>query len=137
MSPARVVRPLRAAVLRPGQPPEAAVFPGDDDPRAGHVALRDGGGRVVAVGSVFPEGEGFRVRGMATDPAARGRGLGSEVLAALIAHAREQGAEVIWCHARIPALALYERAGFVREGEVFDVEGIGPHQRMVLRHDAG
>jgi ribosomal protein S18 acetylase RimI-like enzyme len=120
-------------VLRPGLGDDSVVWPGDDDPRAGHVALRDDDGRVVAVGSVFPEGPGFRVRGMATDPAARGRGLGGRVLAELIAHARAQGAEQIWCNARVGAISLYERAGFVAEGEVFDEPGIGPHRRMVLR----
>jgi GNAT superfamily N-acetyltransferase len=125
------VRPLRAAVLRPGQPPEAVVWPGDDDPRAGHYVVRRGG-RVLAIGSAVPEAPGWRVRGMATDPAARGRGLGGEILQALVAHARAHGAELIWANARLPAVGLYERAGFRPEGGVFDVEGIGPHQRMVL-----
>ena len=70
---------------------------------------------------------------MATDPATRDRGLGSQVLAELIAHARAQGAELIWCNARVGALSLYERAGFVAEGEEFDEPGIGPHRRMVLQ----
>jgi GNAT superfamily N-acetyltransferase len=130
--PVGFVRPLRLAVLRPGRPPEAAVWPGDDDPLAGHVAVFDDGGRVVAVGSVVPEEGGFRVRGMATDPSARGRGLGALVLDALVHHARAQGAEVIWASARLPAVTLYERAGFAPEGEDYEVPGIGPHRRMVL-----
>jgi GNAT superfamily N-acetyltransferase len=119
-------------VLRPGQPPEAAVFPGDDDPLAGHVAVFDDALHALAVGSVVPEAPGFRVRGMATHPEARGRGLGAAVLDALVAHARAQGAEVIWANARLPAVALYERAGFRAEGEDFVEPGIGPHRRMVL-----
>jgi GNAT superfamily N-acetyltransferase len=126
------VRPLRAAVLRPGPPPEAVVWPGDDDPRAGHVALRDDDGEVMAVGSVVPAGGGWRVRGMATAPAARGRGLGARVLAELIDHARAQGASLIWCNARVGAVGLYARAGFVAVGDPFEEPGIGPHRRMEL-----
>ncbi|MFL6136281.1 MAG: GNAT family N-acetyltransferase [Frankiaceae bacterium] len=52
------IRPLRAAVLRPGMPFEAAVWRGDDDPGALHVAAcsPDGPGRpgVVGVVSLLP-----------------------------------------------------------------------------------
>jgi ribosomal protein S18 acetylase RimI-like enzyme len=70
---------------------------------------------------------------MATAPAARGRGLGAIVLAALIDHARAQGAELIWCAARPRAISLYERAGFVAVGEQYEVPDLGPHRRMTLR----
>ena len=61
-----------------------------------------------------------------------GRGAGSAVLAALIDYAREQGAERIWCNARIAARTLYERAGFVVASEEFEIKGVGPHYRMEL-----
>ena len=89
-------------------------------------------GAALAVGTVILEAPGWRVRGMATAPAARGRGLGALVLAALIDHARAQGAELIWCAARPRAVPLYERAGFVPEGEQYDVPDLGPHRRMRL-----
>jgi GNAT superfamily N-acetyltransferase len=128
-----VVRPLRHAVLREGMDFATTALPGDDDPRAAHFAVRDGDGEVIAVGTIVPEEPGFRVRGMATAPSARGRGLGTVVLAALLAHADAEGAEPVWCTARPRALSLYERAGFEPEGEPFDVPALGPHQRMV-RH---
>jgi GNAT superfamily N-acetyltransferase len=108
------------------------ALPGDDDPRAAHFAVRDGDGEVIAVGTIVPEEPGFRVRGMATAPPARGQGLGSVVLDALLAHAREQGADVVWCAARPRAQSLYARAGFVPDGEPWMEPGLGPHQRMVL-----
>jgi len=89
-------------------------------------------GAALAVGTVILEAPGWRVRGMATAPAVRGRGLGALVLAALIDHARAQGAELIWCAARPRAVPLYERAGFVPEGEQYDVPDLGPHRRMML-----
>lgn len=135
---ADVVRPLRLEILRPGQPAASAVWPGDDAPGAGHFAVvREGS--VVAVGSIVPEPHpvdprpgDWRVRGMATVPGDRGRGLGADVLAACVDHARAAGARRVWCHARVRAVGVYERAGFAAETATFDVAGLGLHVRLVL-----
>jgi GNAT superfamily N-acetyltransferase len=142
-------------VLRPDQPAANSAYPGDDDPSSAHAAVfapastaRTSGDGVdgepvvapvvVAVGTVLFEPppwdagrrHAWRVRGMATMPDWRGLGLGSAVLAALVDHAGAHGGELAWCNARVPARRLYERAGFVGRGEVFDIPGIGPHIRM-------
>src|SRR5436305_15206434 len=76
-------RALRRDVLRPymsveelatHEPPGAVAFGAFD------------GDELVAVGLIGPEGErgDWRVRGMATRPAARGRGAGTAVLQALV-----------------------------------------------------
>ena len=70
---------------------------------------------------------------MATAPEFRGRGAGGAILAALVDHARSQGATRVWCNARTPALSLYARAGFQRESEEFEIPGIGPHFVMARR----
>ncbi len=67
---------------------------------------------------------------MATAPDWRGRGLGTAVLDALIDHAAAHGGGLVWCNARVPARRLYERAGLVARGAVFDIPGIGPHIQM-------
>jgi GNAT superfamily N-acetyltransferase len=72
----------------------------------------------------------LRLRGMATAPAERGRGLGAALVAACLAFAREEGAPRVWLNARTPAVGLYARAGFARETGVVEVPGIGPHVRM-------
>jgi GNAT superfamily N-acetyltransferase len=129
-------RPLRHAVLRPHEPPEAIAW--QEPPEAvAYAAFEDGAERPIAVGLVGRDGEpgSWRVRGMATEPEARGRGAGTAVLAALIDHAREQGAERVWCNARIAARTLYDRAGFIVVSEEFEIEGIGPHYRMELTLD--
>lgn len=137
-----VVRPLRLRVLRPGASAADAVWAGDEHPAAGHFAVRDGDGAVIAVATVVPEPHpiapapgDWRVRGMATAPEQRGRGLGAALIAACLEHARGQGAAHIWLHARVDAVPLYARAGFVAESDVFEVTGIGPHVRMA-RHAA-
>jgi ribosomal protein S18 acetylase RimI-like enzyme len=89
-------------------------------------------GRLVAVGLIGPEGEPgeWRVRGMATLPDFRGRGAGSAILAALLDHAREQGAGAVWANVRTPAITLYERAGLEVASERFELPEIGPHVVM-------
>lgn len=132
------VRPLRLRVLRPGGVPADAVWPGDDAPGAAHLAVCEAGA-AVAIASVLPEPHpvapapgDWRLRGMATAPERRGAGLGAALVGACIAHVRASGGRRLWCHARVGALALYERAGFAAETGAFDVPGIGPHVRMAL-----
>jgi ribosomal protein S18 acetylase RimI-like enzyme len=57
--------------------------------------------------------------GMLVDAAWRGRGVGTALLAAAIAWARERGLHKLCLEVfptNAPALALYRRAGFVEEG---------------------
>jgi len=97
---------------------------------------------LVAVGLVAPDGQpgGWRIRGMATAPAARGRGAGTAVLDALLEHALTHGARRIWCNARTPARSLYERAGLRVVSEEFELPMIGPHvvmERTTPSHPRG
>jgi ribosomal protein S18 acetylase RimI-like enzyme len=130
--PAELTRPLRKAVLRPHESLEELAS--HEQPGAHAVGAFEGE-RLIAVGFVGADGEPdeWRVRGMATEPDARGRGAGSAVLDALIEHAADQGATRIWCNARIPAVSLYARAGFEVESEEFEIPGIGPHVVMARR----
>jgi GNAT superfamily N-acetyltransferase len=140
--PAWTTWPLRQEVLRPGRAVRDCIYPGEGDPRAAHgAALRrsDPPGAdlvVLAVGVVMPEdpswaaGPGWRLRGMAARPDVRGQGLGRRVLDLLIGHVADQGGGLLWCNARTPALSLYERAGFLPRGDVFDLPEIGPHLVM-------
>ena len=146
--PAHAVRGLRTRVLRPpGTPP--VVLPEDERPGTLHVgAFADG--VLACVATIYPEAmpgtpdapdgptpaeraTAFRLRGMATDPAHQGRGLGSAVVRRLLAHVAAEGASVLWCNARVSAQGFYERLGFVTEGPEFDIPGIGPHYVMWRR----
>ena len=126
-----------AALQRSGGP--GAGGPGMGPPRARSGAVPTGAEFVVlGVGVVLaeaspwePDGDdGWRVRGMATRPDVRGQGLGSRVLARLIDHVVDHGGGLLWCNARTPALALYQRAGFAPRGDIFELPEIGPHQVM-------
>jgi GNAT superfamily N-acetyltransferase len=126
-------RSLRHSVLRPHEAFSEIV---SHEPRGAvaYAAFEADGAQPIAVGLVGPEGEpgSWRVRGMATEPEARGRGAGTAVLAALVQYALEQGATRVWCTARIGAVTLYQRAGFEIVSERFEIPGIGPHYRMEL-----
>ena len=127
--PVAETRPLRRSVLRPHQTLEELAEHETDGAFA--VGAFDGD-ELVAVGFVAPEGEpgAWRVRGMATAPEARGRGAGTAVLEALVAHAAGHGATRLWANVRTPAQSLYGRAGFVVSSEEFELPEIGPHVVM-------
>ena len=136
-------RAVRAPVLRPGQPLAAAAMDRDDADDTFHAGAFDAAGRLVSVATVYPEpmaeplalapagpkrtGPAFRLRGMATLPEAQRRGASRAVLACCRRHVRAHGSAFIWCNARVGALGFYEREGFVRVGDAFEIAGIGPH----------
>ena len=137
---AAVTYPLRQRVLRPGRPPASARFAIDDDPSTASFAARAHDGEVVATAVVYPEPcpwlpdrpGAWRLRGMATAPDRRGRGIGTRVLRAALAHVAGSGGDLVWCNARVPARRLYERAGFRAHGAPWDDPEIGPHIAMWL-----
>lgn len=126
---------LRRRVLRGGRD---VPLPGDEAP-AFHVGAYDGAGdgwSLVGTGNIRLDSQlgsetWWRVRGMATEPDARGAGVGSAVLGALLDHARQHGGGGVWLNARTPARSFYERHGFSVQGEVWDEPEIGPHVLMI------
>jgi len=133
---ASAVRPLRAEVLRPGQSRDQLIFPGDDEPDTLHAAVAVEG-RIVGVASVMrepyphnPRDGDWRIRGMATSAEMRGRGIGAALLARCEEHVRDHAGARLWCNARVRARALYERAGFTVDGDVFEIPMVGPHHLM-------
>ncbi len=129
---------LRQSVLRPHQTLDEVSLPGDNRPDAAHFCALDANGQVITVASVWREApswpsgdaDSWRLRGMATAPEWRGKGAGTAVLAAVIAHAAAAGGGLLWCNARLGAVAFYERAGLVTRGEQWEEPVIGPHIAM-------
>ncbi len=124
---------MRQAVLRPHQ--SLAELERGEPTNAFAVGALSGQ-ELVAVGFVAPDDRSagsWRVRGMATLPQARGQGAATAVLDALLGHAQAQNAQLVWCNARVPALSLYGRAGFVAGSERFELPRIGPHVVMEWR----
>ena len=145
--PAAAVRPLRTSVLRPEWPADRLLtFAEDGEPATAHVAARQDG-KVVGVGTVYPQpppeglrgdipegayvpGASWQLRGMATADGVRGTGVGAAVLDACVEAVRRGGGTHAWCNARIGAVGFYERAGWTVVGNPFVVAGVGPHVVM-------
>ena len=132
-------RALRHAVLRPGQPFEATRYEEDAAPETAHFGCFRAG-KLVGVASVYREpspkaedAQGWRLRGMATDPEVRGLGCGRALLNAVAGHAAGQGGDLLWCNARSTAAGFYLGAGFRQIGTDYDVPGLGPHYFMQKR----
>lgn len=140
-------RGLRRVVLRPGQPPDACIYPGDDAPDTFHLGISDPDPKptasdpLIAVASFYreplpdnPAGlPQLRIRGMAVLPEHRNRGLGRALIHAGLDIARDQSPPpaLAWCNARTTACAYYEKLGFTPRGDEFEIKGIGPHFVMV------
>lgn len=133
--PLAEVLPLRQAVLRPTQPIDACVFPGDEDPDAVHLAAFVDGA-LVGVASLAPDPrpsgdpDGRRIRMVGVVESARGRGLGEALVAACLAHAP---AGEVWLSARLHLVDWYEALGFGPVGDVYDKPPVGPHRDMIRR----
>ena len=125
-------RALRQAVLRPHETLAALAA---HEPAGCYAVGAFDAGALVSVGLIGRDGGpgDWRIRGMATVPAARGRGAGTAVLDALLRHAAEQGATRVWCNERTPARGLYERAGLRVVSDEFELPLIGPHLVMERR----
>ncbi|MCA8938858.1 MAG: GNAT family N-acetyltransferase [Planctomycetes bacterium] len=132
------IRPLRHEVLRKSQPFETTLYSEDLQPGAEHFGAFTDAGDLAAIASIYAESrpeapsQAWRLRGMASSEALRGKGYGSAVLRGVIESARSRGIAEIWCNARVVAFEFYQRHGFQLVGELFEIEGIGPHSVMVL-----
>ena len=130
---------LRQAVLRPHQQLSETALPGDRSSGAAHFAAIDGAGSLVGVVSVLVEpapgdvAAAWRLRGMAVAEDHRGRGVGSALFAAVVAHVADRGGGVLWCAARLSAESFYLRHGMERIGTEWEEPFIGRHVAMALR----
>jgi GNAT superfamily N-acetyltransferase len=127
---------LRHVMLRQGLPREAAVFPGDEVATNYHFgAFVDGGRNVGCATFHFSEWQGepaWRLRGMATLSGFQKHGVGRAVLSfAEEMIGAESAVRLLWCDARTPAVAFYERQGWRVVSEEFFIPTAGPHFKMI------
>lgn len=109
----------RVFVEEQGVPAELEWDAADAD--CWHAVARDAQGVPVGTGRLLPDGHIGR---MAVLAEARGSGVGMAILLALIAQARTLGYAEVMLNAQTHAESFYQRAGFVREGEIFMEAGI-------------
>jgi len=128
---------LRHRVLRAGLPRHEAVFPGDDLPTSSHFAALSKDAMVLGCATfhlnTWQDRPAFQLRGMATDPAWVGKGIGTAVLNFAVESIKATSpVRQFWCNARLIAIPFYEKLGWRIASERFEIPTAGPHHRMVL-----
>ncbi len=133
---------LRRSLLRDGTASDRVEFEGDDEPSTFHLGAVLGDGtddRLVSISTWMsrrypdlPQHPGHQLRGMATDPAARGTGVSGELLRSGLDRCARAGSSLVWARARVAALTFYERHGFETRGpEYVDLTTGLPHRDIV------
>ena len=121
-----VAGPLRFAIFVGEQNVPAGIELDDLDASCVHAVAYDADGKAIGTGRLLPDGHIGR---MAVVAEWRRRGIGAEILEALIGEARKRGHKEVILSAQLQAAEFYRGAGFVAEGKVFEEAGI-LHQRM-------
>jgi predicted GNAT family N-acyltransferase len=61
----------------------------------------------------------------------RNKGLGRQIMKALIETAKSKGIPSLVLHAQVSAIPFYEKLGFIADGPIYDEAGI-PHRNMMM-----
>lgn len=118
--------PLRVLVFVQEQRVPEELEHDEWDARSLHALAIDADDRALGTGRLLPDGHVGR---MAVAADARGRGIGSALLRALLDAARERGHAEAVLNAQVTAMPFYARHGFVADGEPFLEAGI-EHRTM-------
>ena len=113
--------PLRVAVFVEEQGVPADIEHDQWDARSLHALACDASGQVLGTGRLLPDGHIGR---MAVARDARGRGVGSALLRALLDEAARRGHSQALQHAQRDAVAFYAAHGFEISGAEFLEAGI-------------
>ena len=119
---------LRHSVLWPDKPLDYVKIDNDD---AGYHFGAYQDAALVAVISLFVDGETARFRKFATRPDCQRQGIGTLLLRHVIDKARQLGATTLWCDARLDAADFYRRFGMEAVSEVF-YKGPVPYAKFSL-----
>jgi predicted GNAT family N-acyltransferase len=86
-----------------------------------HAVAYDDGGSAIGTARLMPDGQIGR---MAVVKDWRRRGVGGELLDALIAEARKRGLSEVRLSAPLQALEFYRSQGFIPDGKILEVDGV-------------
>lgn len=128
---------LRSKMLRNNLPLSECIFPTDQVEGAFHLAYYVDV-EIATIASFFPNNYkeskdlGYQLRGMASDDKFAGNGFGTKLIQFAIEYIKNTNATYIWCNARSSAVVFYEKLGFQKVSDEFEIAGVGPHFAMVL-----
>ena len=124
-----VAGPLRFAIFVGEQNVPAGIELDDLDASCTHAVAYDADGKAIGTGRLLPDGHIGR---MAVVAEWRRRGIGAEILTALMEEARKRGHKEVVLSAQLQAAEFYREHGFVADGKVYPEAGI-LHQKMVRK----
>ena len=133
---AEKVRPLRHSELRKGQDFSTTSYLEDYEADTFHMAcIVDE--KIVTCATFYPEKStkiksenAYRLRGMATDSNSQRKGYARDLMNESFKELKKRDCDMVWCNARLVAVDFYKSVGFKITGDLFDIEGIGPHYYM-------
>ena len=133
---AEIIRPLRHSELRKGQDFSTTSYLKDYELDTFHMAYISNE-KIVTCATFYPEKStkiksenAYRLRGMATDSNFQRKGYASDLMEESFKKLKNRDCDMVWCNARLVAVDFYKSVGFKITGEIFDIEGIGPHYYM-------
>ncbi|OCX61693.1 drug:proton antiporter [Thioclava sp. SK-1] len=100
----------------------------DLDAQAIHLLARDGD-QAAATARLFVKGRLGKIGRVCTAQTHRGTGLGLQLMQAAMQSLRDRGCTRAYLSAQVPAIAFYQKLGFVAEGPEYDDAGIA-HRDM-------
>lgn len=118
--------PLRHAVLWPDKPFDYVKVENDADGHHFGAFLNE---ELVAVISLYVNGNDSRFRKFATHSDHQRKGIGTRLMEHIIAKARRLRATTLWCDARLDAADFYKRFGMEAVSAVF-YKGPIPYARF-------
>lgn len=131
------VLPLRQDVLRSGKPIACCSFENDNTESTQHLGAFFNDKLVgilslfVAKNQIFDAAKQIQLRGMAIDKAHQKQGIGRGLLQETFKRKRPD--ELIWCNARLSAIDFYQKNGFLKASDIFEISGVGPHIVMYYK----
>jgi len=118
--------PLRFAIFVGEQNVPPGIELDEMDEKSLHALAFDDAGKAIGTGRLLPDG---RIGRMAVVKEWRRRGVGADLLEALVEEARRRGFREVKLSAQLQAAEFYRVHGFVAEGKVYEEAGI-LHQAM-------
>ena len=133
---AEKVRPLRHSELRKEQDFSTTSYLKDCEENTFHMACIVEK-KVVTCATFYPEKstkikseDAYRLRGMATNSKFQRKGYATDLMNESFKELKNRDCDMLWCNARLVAVDFYKSVGLKIIGEIFNIEGIGPHYYM-------
>jgi len=138
----KIISPLdtytvRHPELRKGKPLSSCAFQGDELPSTLHLGAFLSK-NLIGVASFMANStddnfskQQMQLRGMAVLEAEHQKGYGAQILKEGEFILKKQGCELLWMNARIKAVGFYERLGYRKLGDAFEISEVGLHYKML------